>query len=467
VLRWKAAQHHVLPGGVTPLNSASTAWIAVLLAAPTGCHDDSSMQSTALQEGGGGGGEMNPLTDASGLPSDGPFASNEATQPTMGAEAGVGSSDGSSVGAGPLLGWFTGAGRNDTTVIDAAAAAGANLVVAYAGKDLSQSGVRAFLDHLQGVRMRALLQIDPGWVTAPDTAAIAGFVNAISTHPALYGWYLFDEPEFNNVSPAQLKVAYDAVRAADADHPIAISFGNGYCSYTDRQAPAAPGGATFMTIPEIVMFQQYPVHAQPEFQKTPDGKHGLADIAEMVDDCVKYLALHHSPKFQGLISDLQAFAWSDTDRDPTYRESRYMLFRSLIRNPFGVEQWIEYRASAGVVELTNRLIREASSVGPALRNSTFDDPSVTVSASTVHHSYGSAGGRTYLFATNDGESDATGVLFTLPAGTTAKHVEVLFDRLAPAGGQYTPRELPLGAGSRPTFSDDFGPFEVHLYELAP
>jgi hypothetical protein len=188
--------------------------LAVFLAVPTGCQGDSAMQGTPGQESGGAGGE-NTLLDASGLPSDGAIASTDTGQPTTdGAGGEIGPSDGSSVGAGPLLGWFTGAGRNDTTVIDSAAAAGANLVVAYAGKDLSQSGVGAFLDHLQGVRMRALLQIDPGWVTTPDTAAIAGFVNAISTHPALYG----------------------AVRAADADHPIAISF------------------------------QQYPVHAQPEFQ---------------------------------------------------------------------------------------------------------------------------------------------------------------------------------------------------------
>jgi hypothetical protein len=419
---------------------------------------------------GGGDGETHSLLDASGLPSDGSPASNETGLPTIdGAGVGIEPTDASSVGAGPLLGWFTGAGRNDTTVIDAAAAAGATLVVAYGGKAVSQDAVRAFLDHLQSVKMRALLQIDPSWVTAPDTAAIAGFVAATSAHPALYGWYLFDEPDFNNVSPTQLKVAYDAVRGADATHPVAVAFGNGYCSYTDRQAQAAPGGATYMTIPEIVMFEQYPVHAQQEFQKTPDGRHGLADIAQMVDDCVQYLATHRAPKFQGLVAVLQAFAWSNTEREPTYRESRYMLFRSLIKNPFGAQQWVEYRASATMVDIGNRLIREASSVGAALRNSTFGDPTVTVSAGTVHFAFGSAGGKSYLFAANDSESGAMGVVFTLPAATTAKHVEVLYDKLAQPSGQYTARELTLGAGAgnRPSFSDDFGPFEVHLYEVAP
>jgi hypothetical protein len=72
--------------------------------------------------------------------------------------------DASSNSAGPLLGWFTGAGRNDKTVIDA------------------------------------------GWVTVSDSSPIASYVAAISSHPGLYGWYLFDEPEFNGVTPAQLKV---------------------------------------------------------------------------------------------------------------------------------------------------------------------------------------------------------------------------------------------------------------------
>jgi len=387
----------------------------------------------------------------------------------VGVEAGIEpAADAATVLAGPLLGWFTGAGRNDTTVIDAAAAAGGTLTVAYSGKDVSQASVRAFLDHLQSIKMRALLQIDPGWVMALDTAAITGLVTATSSHPALYGWYLFDEPDYNNVSPTQLKAAYDVVRAADANHPIAVAFGDGYCSYTDRQAQAAPGGATYMTIPEIVLFEQYPVHGQPEFQKTPDGKHALADIPQMVDDCMQYLATHHAPKFQGLIAVLQAFAWSATEREPTYREARYMLFRSLIKNPFGSQQWVEYRASSTMVDIGNRLIREASSsVGAALHNSTFGDPAVSVSADNVHYAYGSAGGKSYLIATNDGESGATGVTVTLPAGATAKHVSVLFDKLAQGTNQYTARDLTLVAGNRPSFSDDFGPFEVHIYELEP
>jgi len=36
-------------------------------------------------------------------------------------------------------------------------------------------------------------------------------------HPALYGWYLCDEPELRNITPERLKEIYDVVRAADPD----------------------------------------------------------------------------------------------------------------------------------------------------------------------------------------------------------------------------------------------------------
>jgi hypothetical protein len=445
---------------------SSTILSLVLVVAPTGCGQDAATASSgAGPEGGGAGAEI--MFEAGVLP-DAPVASMETGAPAFDAMGDTAEPiDGSGDAPGPLLGWFTGAGRNDHTVIDAAAAAGANLVVAYAGKDITPGAVRTFLDQLQSVHMRALVQIDPGWVTAPDTAAIAAYVAAITSHPGLYGWYLFDEPEFNGVTPAQLKVAYDALRGADSNHPVAISFGNGYCSYADKQAPAAPNGATFMTLPEIVMFQQYPVHAQAEFQKTPDGKHALTDIAQMVDDCTQYLAAHHSPKFEGFISDLQAFAWSNTERDPTYAELRYMLFRSLIRSPFGSQYWVEYRASATLADEGNRLIREASGIGAALRSSKFGDPSLTVSATGVRYAYGGAAGKTYLVAVSDSDAAVSGASFSLPAGSGAKKATLRFDRLSQ--GQYATRELALApdAAGRPTFKDDFTSFEVHIYELAP
>ncbi|MEZ4812413.1 MAG: hypothetical protein R2883_02835 [Caldisericia bacterium] len=36
-------------------------------------------------------------------------------------------------------------------------------------------------------------------------------------HPALYGWYLCDEPEMRNITPERMKEIYDIVRAADPD----------------------------------------------------------------------------------------------------------------------------------------------------------------------------------------------------------------------------------------------------------
>jgi hypothetical protein len=367
----------------------------------------------------------------------------------------------------PWLGWSTGAGRSDLSRLDLAAASGANLTVAYYGTAVTPQGAVQFLDRMRSIGTKALLGLEETWISGaqPDSAAITELVTAVKSHPALLGYYLADEPEFNSIVPAQLKAAYDVIRAADADHPISISFGDGYCSYADRQAPASPAGDTYMTVPDIVLFDQYPVHDQPEFERTSDGRHGLEDIRDMVHDCMTYLASHHGPRYEGFIAILQGFSWGGaSDRDPTYAESRYMLFRSLIESPYGAVHWVEYQASATLTPVVHRLIEEASSLGAALRSSTFDAAAVTSSVSTVHYAYSAR----YLVAVNDAAADANGVRFTLPASVTAAQAKLVSDRFDAGTSQYASRTVTIdrSAPAAPSFTDDFRRFEVHVYDLA-
>ena len=80
------------------------------------------------------------------------------------------------------------------------------------------NGLRAFIGFCRGVKSRT-------GIVQGDFASVARRVGAIADHPALFCWYLFDEPELANqfVSPDLLKEFADLVRALDPYHPVVVS----------------------------------------------------------------------------------------------------------------------------------------------------------------------------------------------------------------------------------------------------
>ncbi|HEU5217952.1 MAG TPA: fibronectin type III domain-containing protein, partial [Gemmatimonadales bacterium] len=108
-----------------------------------------------------------------------------------------------------------------------------------------------YLDAMQAHGRSAFVNIDRPAILSGDTATIQARVNAIKSHPALAGWYLFDEPEFYSVTQQQLETAYQAIKAVDALHPVTFA------------APGFAPGYTFLNAMDYGILDPYPIPNAP------------------------------------------------------------------------------------------------------------------------------------------------------------------------------------------------------------
>src|SRR5262245_35144316 len=135
---------------------------------------------------------------------------------------------------GPLqIGWFTGAGVNDMTRIDIEKAAGETLQFAYYDTTYSPA---TYLTKLQQANIKVYLELDFTAVRTGDMTTVLAVVNAWKSNPAIAGWMLYDEPDNNGVPSSVLIPAYNAIKAADPNHPVALILVKSDCSYVGKRS---------------------------------------------------------------------------------------------------------------------------------------------------------------------------------------------------------------------------------------
>lgn len=353
------------------------------------------------------------------------------------------------------LGWYTGVGVGDTTRFARQVGAGDNLQTSYD----YVAGTKAYLDNLQANGMKGLLGMPASWIKTLDSAQITNYVNTYKGHAALAGWYLVDEPEENGISAATVQKAYTIVKTADPNHPIAVAYYHNNCTYVGKTMGYGN------LIGDIVMFERYPVFSGAEFTN-------MSDWRQMVDDCQSYLATNARASYIGFIANNQGFNWAmyggsfAGDRDPTYKEARYMAYRGLIKQSnLGLQWWIDYGASANLKNQIDILSQEIRGNATGLRNGKEADSAISVNKTNIKYKFSSTDG--LIIAVNDSSSNVTANI-TLPVGSTLPSVMVTGDRYNFSTATYTSRTIATKlSGSRYYFTDTFNPFEVHVYSLAP
>ena len=127
---------------------------------------------------------------------------------------------------------------------------------------------RPFLDAAlaSGIRVLAV----PGTPAGPtfDPALLRNTVLAFGRHPALWAWYLADEPDLRGVAPAEVRGVRRAVRATGSMRPTAITVWNGTALSRYPES-------------EILMVDHYPVGLGPlaGFFKEARAGRAIADVA--------------------------------------------------------------------------------------------------------------------------------------------------------------------------------------------
>ncbi len=86
------------------------------------------------------------------------------------------------------------------------------------------SSSKAWLDSCKQLGLLGMATISRKSISDFDGSAIRNYVRDIKNHPALLGYYLFDEPHPENTgqTPEEIKHVYDVIADEDPYHPVAI-----------------------------------------------------------------------------------------------------------------------------------------------------------------------------------------------------------------------------------------------------
>ena len=162
-------------------------------------------------------------------------------------------------------------------------------------------------------------------LASPGSSAGASFNSAkarskiaqLDRHPALWSWYLIDEPDMHRVSPTKVKEAHNVLKRAGAIKPTSVVLYKGDESQW------------YGNIADITMVDRYPVPWLP-----------LANFSQHI-----HKARLATDSERSLIAVIQSFDWSayksvlpgeENLRPPTEYELRSMTYSALARGANGI-----------------------------------------------------------------------------------------------------------------------------------
>lgn len=311
---------------------------------------------------------------------------------------------------------------------------------------------QAFLDAAQREGLRVL--------AAPGTAAGKTFdanrarltIQQFDSHPALWAWYLVDEPDLHGVPPDDVCAAHRFIKNAGARKPTALVL------YLGGEAEQ------YGNIADLTLVDRYPIPWLP-----------LASVPQHLR--MARLALG---KKKPLIAVIQAFDWksypklspaSGPTRPPTYAELRCMTYCALARKSTGLfffcyndgawtmsrnkPVWDDVKTVAAEVNAMRPLF-QAEHIWWAYRQG-YSDRSMRLNGALESSVIPS------LLRVEKGNRTVAAGDYLLLINTTEKPLR---HRITP------PKQLSsidvLGEGrsvilSNNWLEDDFGPFDVHIY----
>jgi hypothetical protein len=171
-------------------------------------------------------------------------------------------------------------------------------------------------------------------------------------NPTVWGWYMYDEPDFWGTPAPVLVRAYQTIKHLDS-RPVVVTFMSGHCNFDQKKGHLDPKFLqTFdvLTIDHFVLFK---------------GMHEYEDLGReeaYYAQCVRVARQYHK---LGAIIILQAFgglpAGKLTWRDPTLGEEQYMTWLSIRAGAIGVLYWSDFRADRQVFANVNKVTKGLSS----------------------------------------------------------------------------------------------------------
>lgn len=287
--------------------------------------------------------------------------------------------------------------------------------------------------------------------------------------PTIVGWMHGDEPDNAQslgrgkgygppILPEKVVEDYKKIRAADPSRPVLLNLGQGVAwdNWHGRgvRTNHPEDYPKYIEGCDIVSFDIYPVtHSSPEVA----GK--LEYVARGVERLVKWTA-----ERQGVWNCIECAHISNPTEKPTPRQVRSEVWMALIHGSQGliyfVHEWeptfneAALLADAEMLEAVTQINRRIGQLASVLNGPTMsegievvsDRPEVPVAAMMKRYE-----GKTYVFAVAM-RDEAAAARFRID-GLPGDHTVNVLDEN---------RTLESSDG---TFTDDFAPYDVHLYEI--
>lgn len=293
---------------------------------------------------------------------------------------------------------------------------------------------------------------------AATEATLRSLVNQFKNHPALGLWKNFDEAWWGGVSAADLQRGYDVIKSEDTNHPVVQTHAP-RGTLTDLQP--------YNAATDLLALDIYPIGYPP-------GANSLLANKEisMVGDYADFL--NQVGNGQKSFWMIEQIAWSGvtnpgkTLRFPTFEQSRFMAYHAIIHGARGL-MFFGGTITAALTpqdaalgwnwtfwdRVLKRVVLELGDTSPLAEALAAPDSAlpITVSGATnIEFCVREVPPYLYILACAR-EGVTTNVTFSgLPA--SAGLGELLYE---------SPRKVTATGG---TFTDWFGPFEVHAYRFA-
>ena len=209
----------------------------------------------------------------------------------------------------------------------------------YAKKDYNI--IKTYLDIANSAGLKVILEPFRESIKKQDFAEITAFIRTFKNHPAVAGWYSYDEPVYNNISVQLLENVYRLIKTEDPIHPVILDFSGSRSHNLTRYRNSF----------DICQINQYPL------QKKSNALEVLSNVQSEIQAVDR---LTNNEPFWLVVQSFQDKKW----RLPTIIEQKYLLYSGLVNGADGIffygyhrapENWQNKVVKPSVQELKNYL----------------------------------------------------------------------------------------------------------------
>jgi hypothetical protein len=348
------------------------------------------------------------------------------------------------------IGWYDSA-TDPTYYINEMANGGTKVVLAYT-TGASDETLATYLNTARSAGVKVILELPRASVNSQDVTSMATFIKAYRSYPALYGWYIKDEPSSSQYQ--MCKTAYDTIRE-NSSKPALICF----CGVDDNPINFADAYDVFV----------YDYYACMQDDAELEGMAAFMTRFATVSSKAAQVDKPWWPVLQG-IGQVSVATGTGDFRLPTLNESRFMTYYCLDKNASGYLNFYYGLCKMSIVHPENPypydgvqwlsdvppvVFGEINTLAPALAAGRLSAGFVSDNSSSVNSSLWQDPdtGSYYLIAVNT-SSTIGSVTFTLAmSGLGISEVQPLFENRQPASF----------SGNK--FTDSFSSYQVHVYKL--